>query len=149
MNESEFNRIAEQYLDTVYRITLSYCKNKSDAEAAVQNTFIKLFKSDVQFTDEAHIRNWLIRCSINECKSMWRAFWRSRVTSLDDLTEQPTYIDTEKQELFSEVMKLPAKYSTVIHLYYYEKYSCNEIADILEISESGVQSRLLRARKNA
>ena len=42
MEAAEFNRIAGKYIDVVYRTTLSYCKNKNDAEDAVQNTFLKL-----------------------------------------------------------------------------------------------------------
>ena len=134
MEAAEFNRIARKYTDVVFRATLSYCKNKNDAEDAVQNTFLKLLKSDTQFDDDEHIRKWLIRSAINECKNMWKSFWHKNVTSIDELNEEPSYIESEKQELFSEVMKLP------------KKYSCKEIADILKISESGVQSRLLRAR---
>ena len=44
-------------------------------------------------------------------------------------------------------MKLPKKYSSVLHLYYYEGYKCDEIASVLGISESNVQTRLMRARK--
>lgn len=146
MEASEFNRIARKYTDVVYRATLSYCKNKNDAEDAVQNTFFKLLKTDTQFADDEHIRKWLIRSAINECKNIWKSFWHRNVTSIDELNEEPAYIESEKQELFSEVMKLPKKYSTVLHLYYYESYTCKEIADILNISESGVQSRLMRAR---
>lgn len=46
MEAAEFNRIARKYTDVVYRATLSYCKNRNDAEDAVQNTFLKLLKTD-------------------------------------------------------------------------------------------------------
>lgn len=146
MEAVEFNRIARKYTDIVYRATLSYCKNKSDAEDAVQNTFLKLLKTDTQFENDEHIRKWLIRSAINECKNIWKSFWHRNVTSIDELKEELSVIESDKQELFSEVMKLPTKYSAVLHLYYYENYNCKEIADILNISESGVQSRLMRAR---
>ena len=76
MDACEFNRIAEEYTDVVYRATYSYCKNKSDAEDAVQNTFIKLLKTDTEFEDDEHIRKWLIKVAMNECKNMWKSFWR-------------------------------------------------------------------------
>ena len=59
MEAAEFNRIARKYTDVVYRATLSYCKNKNDAEDAVQNTFLKLLKTDTQFADDEHIENGL------------------------------------------------------------------------------------------
>lgn len=146
MEASEFKRIAEQYTDIVYRSALSYCKNKNDAEDAVQNTFLKLLKTDLEFNDEDHIRKWLIRVAVNECKNIWKSFWRRNITSLDDIEKEPVYIESDKEELFNEVMKLPQKYSVVIHLYYYEGYSVKEIAQILNISETNVQTRLMRAR---
>lgn len=146
MEASEFNRIAEQYTDIVYRSALSYCKNKNDAEDAVQNTFLKLLKTDLKFNDEEHIRKWLIRVAVNECKNIWKSFWRKNITSFDELEKEPVYIEPVKRELFNEVMKLPQKYSVVIHLYYYEGYSVKEIAQILDISDTNVQTRLMRAR---
>ncbi len=52
----------------------------------------------------------------------------------------------ESENLFEMVMKLPERYRIVIHLYYYEDYSVNEIADILKLSESNVKTRLSRGR---
>ena len=54
---------------------------------------------------------------------------------------------SEERELRQIIGTLPAKYSAVVHLYYYEGYPCAEIAEILGISESNVQTRLDRARK--
>ena len=58
-------------------------------------------------------------------------------------------IENEKSELFAEVMSLPKKYSIVLHLYYYEDYSVREISRILGISETNVQTRLMRDKKKA
>lgn len=146
METSEYIRIAEQYTDIVYRAAISYCKNKNDAEDAVQNTFVKLLKTDTEFNDDEHIRKWLIRVAVNECKNMWKSFWRRNVTSFEELEKEPEYIESDKTELFSEVMKLPQKYRVVLHLYYYEGYCVKEIARLVEISESNVQTRLMRAR---
>ena len=49
--------------------------------------------------------------------------------------------------LFLAVMALPQKYRVPIHLYYYEEYSVREVAQILGLRESAVQTRLLRARQ--
>ena len=146
MDSEEYIRIAEKYTDTVYRAALSYCKNKTDAEDAVQNAFVKLLRTDTQFSDEEHIRKWLIRVTVNECKNVWKSFWHRNIISFDELEKEPEYTEPDKQEILSEIMKLPAKYSIVIHLYYYEGYSVKEIAQILSISESNVQIRLMRAR---
>ena len=142
----KYEEIAERYTVVVYRAALNYCKNKNDAEDAVQNAFMKMLQSKVEFQDEEHIKRWLIRVVIKECKNMWNSFWRKKVSSLEELDyEIETFSENEK-ELFEEVMKLPAKYSIVLHLYYYEEYSVREIAGLLYISESNVQTRLMRGR---
>ena len=147
MTDNEFNRISEQYIDIVYRSAINICKNKSDAEDAVQNTFLKLLKSDIDFENEDHIRRWLIRVAVNECKNIWKSPWNKKISSFEELEKEPVYIENEKSELFAEVMSLPQKYSIVLHLYYYEDYSVREISRILGISETNVQTRLMRARK--
>lgn len=146
MDAFKFNAIADEYIDVVYRVSLSYCKNKSDAEDVVQNTFIKLLKTDTEFVDDEHIRKWLVKVAVNECKNISKSFWYRNITSFDELEKEPEYTQSDEKELFEEVMKLPKKYSVVLHLYYYEGYSVKEIAQILEISESNVQTRLMRAR---
>jgi RNA polymerase sigma factor (sigma-70 family) len=50
-------------------------------------------------------------------------------------------------EVYSAVMKLPDKYKTAIHLYYYEEYSVKEISAIEGCTESAVKSQLSRARQ--
>lgn len=57
-----------------------------------------------------------------------------------------TFESKESSELFKAVMKLPEKYRIVIHLFYYEDYSVNEIVDILKITPSNVKVRLSRGR---
>ena len=52
----------------------------------------------------------------------------------------------EVSDLFYAVMELPEKYRVVVNLYYYEDYSVKEIAKILKMNESSIQTRLMRAR---
>lgn len=146
MEAAEYGRIAEKYIDAVFRAALSCCRNRSDAEDATQNTFMKLLTADVRFADEEHIRRWLIRVAVNECKNDLRSFRRRSIGSLDELGPEPAVLPLEQYELLYEIGRLPAKYSAVLHLYYYEGYSCAEIAGILHISETNVQTRLSRAR---
>lgn len=66
--------------------------------------------------------------------------------SLEDYMETLTFETPESENLFETVMKLPEKYRIVIHLFYYEDYSIQEMADILQISQSNVKVRLSRGR---
>ena len=53
----------------------------------------------------------------------------------------------DKQEMLAEVMRLPAKIKTVVHLHYYEGYSCKEIGKIVGATEAAVKKRLQRGRE--
>lgn len=146
MEESTFLPIAQQYKDRLFAIAFHYCKNQADADDIVQTVLFKLYKSDKFFETHEHIRNWLIRVTINECKRLLLSPWQKRTAPLEDYAAS-TFSDPEESDLFMAVMALQTKYRMVVHLYYYEEYSTKEMAQILEISETAVQTRLLRARK--
>ena len=139
--------VIQMYQDNLFRIAFSICQNREDAEDVVQETFLRYHSGAVDFNDEMHIRAWLIRVTINQSKNMLRTFWHRNRTSLEDYMEQLNFSDTESQELFETVMKLPEKYRTVIHLFYYEGCSTAEIARILNRKESSVRSDLRRGRE--
>ena len=148
MNSKEYQRLADQYIDMVYRVALNGCKNKYDADDVVQNTFIKLLKCKKQFEYDEHVRNWLLRVAVNECNSIWNSSWRKKVVSLEESREEePAFSTSEKSELYDLVMKLSPKYRQVVYLYYYEEFSVKEVAEVLRISETAVQTRLQRARQ--
>ena len=147
MESKEYRRIAETYLDDVYRAVFCCCGNRENAEDAVQNAFVKLLRAnELEFNDDEHIKRWLITVALNECKNVWKSFWNRNKVSFDDLDTEPSYHDNIHEELIEALDKLPKNYRVVIHLYYYEDYSVKEIAAILGISESNVQVRLKRAR---
>lgn len=144
----DYDKIVEENINFVYRAAVCYCKNTRDAEDIVQNTFLKLLQSGQEFQDKEHTRKWLVRVAVNECKNMWKSYWNRNVISLETLEYEKEAVRTDEQkELLQAVMGLPPKYRIVIHLYYYEGYHVKEIADMLHLSESNVQIRLMRARK--
>jgi RNA polymerase sigma-70 factor (ECF subfamily) len=146
VEQTFFLVIADRYKDTVYRIALNYFGNKYDAEDMVQEVFMKLYTSKKQFESHEHIRNWMIRVTINICKNTLRMPWRNRNVELDDLAESITFEQQEQSELFMSVMSLPEKHRTILYLFYYEDYSVKEISEILKLKESAVTTRLSRAR---
>lgn len=147
MEREAYDRAVSSCLDAVYRTALNCCRDPQDAEDVVQTAFLKLLESETVFQNEEHVRRWLIRVAVNESHSLWRSFWRRKVTSLEDETLEPVFSQPEHSELYDAVQRLPVRYRETVHLYYYEEYSIREIAALLRISETAVQTRLLRARK--
>ena len=134
------------YRDNIFAIGLNYFGDPSDADDIVQETFYKLSKSRSDFESEEHVRNWLIRVAVNECRRISLSFWRKKRRPLEEYIEAVTFDSSDEGELFSEVMKLKPKYRQVINLFYYEGYSTGEISEILKISQSAVTTGLARAR---
>lgn len=142
---AEFSQLAERYMDMIFRLAYSYLKNSYDADDVTQNVLLRLLKTNKTFESEAHLKNWLVRVTVNQCKNVFRAPWR-RDEPLEDyeatlVFERPAYSD-----LFHAVMNLDKKYRICLMLYYYEDYSIREIARVLHLSEKAVESRLHRAR---
>lgn len=138
--------LIEKYKNNIYAVAFNICKNKHDAEDVVQDTFIQYLSHKKDFQSEEHIRAWIIRVAINKAKNKNNLFFRRNSLPLEDYMETLTFESDESHELFEAVMKLPEKYRIVIHLFYYEDYSVQEIADILKITQSNVKVRLSRGR---
>lgn len=145
LTHERFAHLAEKYADTVFRVAFSYLKSREDADDVTQEVFIKLYSVDTEFESEEHIRNWLIRVTINQCRKQFRSPWR-RLENIDDYAATLSFEDDNDRELFRAVMELEQKYRSVIFLYYYIGYSTAEIADILRIPVNTVSTRLSRAR---
>lgn len=147
MTDEEFTDIAKQYSDNIFRIAFNYCRNRADSDDIVQNVLIKLYRSDKKFENDEHIKNWIIRVTVNECKKLLISPFKKNTISLETISETITFESQEESDLYYAVMELPQKYRIIVHMYYYEDYSINEIADMLEENSSTVATRLQRARK--
>ena len=139
----KFFEIYEKYKNDIYRLAISYTKNKNDSEDIVQNTFLKYYKN-IDKIENDKIKNWLIKVAINECKNLFFKSWYKKVRFFKEDEEQS--IPSYKNKKIEEIFNLPKKYRIVIHLYYYENYNVKEISEKLKISESNVKQRLHRAR---
>lgn len=143
-NES-FACAVRDHKDTVFRVAFSCMKNADDAEDITQTVFLKLFQCKTAFETFEHLRSWLIRVTVNECRSVFRAPWR-RTENIEDYAEQLAMPTQEHTELFLAVMGLPEKYRIVIYLFYYEGYSAEEIGGLLGVPAATVRTRLARGR---
>lgn len=144
--EEQFDRLAKTYMDGVFRLAFNYLKSRSEADDVTQNVLIKLYRTDKEFESREHIKNWLFRVTVNECKKAFLSPWR-RAEAIDDHEEELSFITPEHSELFHAVMGLPKKYRAAIYLHYYEDYPTAEIADILGVPDATVRTRLRRGRE--
>ncbi len=137
----------EKYSPVVYRMAYSMVKNTQDAEDIHQEVFLKYLGKRPEFESEEHAKAWFLRVTINLAKNLWKTAWRQRVVSLGEVDREETETQQEEDQLIETVKKLPQKYRTVVHLFYYEEYSLEEIVVILKAKPSTVRTRLTRARQ--
>ena len=102
---------------------------------------------------DERLRAWLIRVTVNECKSLWRSLWRQRV-ELREIRdgdappfEESAFAEPAHEALYAALGTLPEKCRIVVHLFYFEDMGTRRIAEVLGIKEPTVRTRLVRARK--
>ena len=122
MTERDFTAAAERYLDMVYRLALNCLR--------AQTAMLRLWQRAEPFSDDDHLRHWLVRVTLNVCKDTARGPWRRRLVPLEHCRE-PVFDTPEHQTLYAEVMALPAKYRLPLYLYYYEGCTVAEVGELL------------------
>lgn len=137
-----------RYADTVYRLAVLNTRDKYEAEDVFQDVFLKLFHYKESINSEEHLKAWLIRVTVNQCRSLATTVWNKRKVSLDAVQETAAEPETKDySEVYEAVMSLPKKYWEVIHLFYYEELQISEIARILQRNEATIKTQLARGRK--
>lgn len=147
LTDEQFELLYHRHVDMVYRVCFMLLKNTADTEDAVQTVFIKLIQSGKTFADHEHEKAWLIRTARNHCLNLLSHWWRRKRVSMDGYSEPAHPLRDDLQEVRKLVLDLPAKYKTVVYLFYYEGYPTKEISRILKMKESTVRSQLHTARK--
>ena len=162
----KFHDLVKRYEQKLYNFSLRMCRDHSDAEDMIQETFLNVFRYLKGFRYETKFKNWLYKVAASTCikKRRKSKFAPDKELSLDDFhpenqTDVPDHlpdwalIPLDKllnQELSStinqEILSLPKKYRLVIVLRDIEGFSTGETAQILSLSPSNVKVRLHRAR---
>ncbi|PWM43034.1 MAG: RNA polymerase subunit sigma-24 [Clostridiales bacterium] len=139
------DKIIDKYSKTVYRLAFERMKNRADAEDITQEVFLAYLKNSPVFIDEEHEKAWFLKVTVNKTKTVFASSWFKKTEPLsEDLfsDEKDDYIN-----VYNAVMMLDEKYRTVIHLFYYEDLTIENISSILSLNQSTVKSQLLRAKK--
>jgi RNA polymerase sigma-70 factor (ECF subfamily) len=161
-----FHDLVKRYEQKLYNFSLRMCRNPSDAEDMVQETFLNVFRYLKDFRYETKFKNWLYRIAASTCikKRRKSKFAPERELSLEEFipkdetqaqTQTPEWalapldslLNAELSEMINQAIKsLPEKYRLVIVLRDLEGFSTAETAHILGLSASNVKVRLHRAR---
>ncbi len=157
-----FRLLVDRYSDRLWRFCRARLGDDSDAEDAVQDVFVRAFRSLRSFKPAGNFGSWLFAIAANRVKSRYasnaarsslieRAGVEAAVMSEDvGISPDPAglALDTLASEsLRSAVASLPASYRAPVELYYFAGFGVSDIADALGLGEEAVKTRLFRARK--
>ena len=149
--------LVAQFAGTLYRVAFSVLRNPTDAEDAVQETFLRVLRHRDGLGEVRDHRVWLIRIVWNiVLDRKRRARTRPETDDVEELArvlpanglsaEDRAAAAQHHAHVLSCVQRLPAKEREVLMLSAFEELSSVEIASVLGITESSVRSRLFRAR---
>ena len=146
-----FEELYERYATDVLRVCYFYLGDRQKAEDVCQDVFVRLMTTSPQL-QEGREKAWLLKVALNRCRDLWRGAWLKRVvlgSPAFELVPAPDEIDSlaEKQEIMQAINQLPATFKEVILLHYYQGYGISEIAEMMELPEGTISSRLSRGRK--
>lgn len=147
MESCRLTELIDKYSRMIFRAAFSYTGNYADAEDILQDVFIKLYSCEKVFESEEHIKAWLLRVTINHCKSTLKSRRKVSYEPIEAAEHLPHLEKNEENSLLPIVMKLKPKLRSALYLHYYEDYPIKALSRILGISESAVTTRLMRARR--
>ncbi|HEU0292161.1 MAG TPA: sigma-70 family RNA polymerase sigma factor [Anaerolineales bacterium] len=166
-DRAEFARLIDTYSSSIYRLGLKMLGNPQDAEDVLQNTFMNALLHLSSFEGRSSIATWLYRIAANEALMLIRK--RRPEVSLEQESQQDDAENLEdvkprvfadwsglpedellssegKKLLDTAIQNMPETLRIVFVLRDIEGLSIKETADALNLTETNVKTRLLRAR---
>lgn len=164
-DESAFRQVVESRKDLVYNTVLGLLQHPEDAEDVAQDVFIKMYESIHQFKGESAFSTWLYRIAVTKALEWIRSRKRKKrfafITGLlgdnNELRHDPpdfhhpgVQLDNKERasRLFKSIAKLPDNQRVAFTLHKVEGIPYQEIAAIMELSVSAIESLIHRAKNN-
>lgn len=150
---NEIGNIIQENVQAMYRVAFGILKNEDEIYDAISNTTIIVFEKISSLKKEELFKTWLTRILINECYKIYNQnkkviyLENCAPKSLDNLqyTEKDRLEEQDARDLLNNLSK---DLKETVMLYYFEDFSVKEVAEILNIPEGTVKSRLSKARKD-
>lgn len=149
---NQYKTLVERYQSAIYHLLVQMIQHQDEAKGLTQEVFVKAYENLEKFNFKSKFFSWIYRIAINTAIT-----YRKQQKRFVDIEELPQQIDKPAEDnllakeksamLKKAISKLADKYQAVIALRYFEQLSYAEIADMLNITEKKVKSRLFDARK--
>lgn len=140
-----FVALIEKHKTGLYKVAKSYLRSEEDVADVMQDTVLSAYEHIRELKNVSYFKTWLTRILINHCKNMLRQQKRCIVS--EEVPETSDTVPPDDREFYALVGELPEDYRMIFLLYYGEGFRTGEIAQILELNENTVKSRLRRGRE--
>ena len=163
-DQAEFSRLVDAYSNNIYHLAIKMLNQQQDAEDVLQETFIKAYRGLKSFNGRSKLSTWLFRIATNEALMVIRRKHPQFVSieepiDTDESEQEPLQIVDwcclPEEELLSEesrerldeaIQNLPEKLKVVFLLRDINDLSTHETAEVLNLTDTAVKTRLSRAR---
>ncbi|WP_240758285.1 sigma-70 family RNA polymerase sigma factor [Lysinibacillus sp. SGAir0095] len=152
--QKHIKEVVDQYGDYLLRIAYTYVKDERIAQEIIQDVIFTYYRKQEQFRGEASLKTYLTKITIHRSYDYLRSWKNKGDLVLDRIftkgktksVEKRIIEQEEKLEITRAVLSLKVKLREVIFLYYYSEHTIKEIAEVLNIPQSTIKSRLQKAR---
>ncbi len=165
-DEIAFGFLVDLFSKKVYNTCIGMLQNLEDAQDVTQEIFITIHLNIKDFKEESSLSTWIYRISVNKClefirkknrkkrsgifRSIFSADGEKSIENHSDFSHPGIQLENKERSiiLFKAIGLLPEQQQTAYILHKVEQVSYNEIAVIMEVSLSAVESLLFRAKQN-
>lgn len=141
-----FLELMEKNSLSMYKVARGILKNDDDVADAIQDTILNCFEKIHTLRQPEYFKTWMIRILINECNQILGHY--RKVNMPGELPETARQDASLAEFEFKEMLELvDEKYRIILVLHYVEGFKISEIAELLELNENTVKTRLSRARE--
>lgn len=140
----DIEEVVHTYGNMLFCLCLVTLGNESDAQDALQETFIKYLQKAPEFKSSEHKKAWLLKVAANQCKDVLRSKKLHQMVNIDEINE---FMEERSETgILDSLMMLPEKFRMVLFLHYVEEYGVRDIADMIGKTTSAVKMRLKKGR---
>ncbi len=149
-DRDSFKKLYQVYADGALRTAIGITGNRELARDAVQETFIRIYRNLDSYNTEKPFKPWFYRILANECNRLMRK--EPKLISLTKVFREQGYEIADKQkedysDLYLAIQSLKDIYRIPVVLKYLQGFTEKEVAEILELNQNTVKSRLFKARE--
>lgn len=164
-NEYAADRLVHQHQTMLYRFSLRLTRSQPDADDLFQETWVRVFRSLHRYDGKRPFHTWICAICMNlyrdeyAKKKRWlnivKDFFSNedqdvqfaKISSPAATPEDLTLKNESNEELLQTLHALPERYRVPLILFYFQSFSYDEMADILDIPIGTVRSRLSNGKK--